>query len=64
MKIGPRILLVDENAQDRALAATVLSRHLPAPVARLLSGCWFALLLGTILLCGLDTTVDLRYENF
>lgn len=29
LKIGPRILLVDENAQDRALAATVLSRHLP-----------------------------------
>ena len=29
LKMGPRILLVDENAQDRALAATVLSRHLP-----------------------------------
>ena len=29
LKIGPRILLVDENAHDRALAATVLSRHLP-----------------------------------
>lgn len=29
LKIGPRILLVDENGQDRALAATVLSRHLP-----------------------------------
>ena len=30
LKSGPRILLVDENGQDRALAATVLSRHLPA----------------------------------
>ncbi len=30
LNTGPRILLVDENAQDRALAATVLSRHLPA----------------------------------
>ncbi len=29
LKIGPRILLVDENVEDRALAATVLSRHLP-----------------------------------
>jgi len=29
LKIGSRILLVDENAHDRALAATVLSRHLP-----------------------------------
>ena len=29
LKIGPRILLLDENVQDRALAATVLSRHLP-----------------------------------
>jgi PAS domain S-box-containing protein len=29
LKTGPRILLVDENAQDRALAATVLSQHLP-----------------------------------
>ena len=29
LTIGPRILLLDENVQDRALAATVLSRHLP-----------------------------------
>jgi PAS domain S-box-containing protein len=29
LKSGSRILLVDENAQDRALAATVLTRHLP-----------------------------------
>ncbi len=29
LNTGPRILLVDENVQDRALAATVLSRHLP-----------------------------------
>ena len=55
LKSGPRILLVDENAQDRALAATVLSRHLPearleevalaADFARLLGGGRFDLMI-------------------
>lgn len=42
----------------------VLCRYLPPQVANVLTGLWFALLLGMILLCGLDINSSLRYENF
>lgn len=42
----------------------LLSRHLPAQVATIATGLWFALLLGLVLFCGSEVTGAFRYQNF
>ena len=41
-----------------------LCRYLPPRVADILTGLWFALVLGLILLCGPTATGVFRYQNF
>lgn len=43
---------------------SLLFHHFPTPVANALTGLWYVLLLGLILLCGVDFNSAIRYENF